>query len=206
MNDDQVLSAARNALADVRLGTPLAQTMDRGGVLRSRRRRAIASTAALAGAGALVVAIAATAAHPGDSGAGSKLVAWTVTEGPKDTVTVTVRQTYDADGLQRTLRGDGIPIRVAFAGDGTPEMNPTMPQECHTAAMSDQANAAAQARILGMAPSPFAGIALTINKREIPAGVGLFLAVYNNGQSGSSSTQNWGWGLDLVQATPACTG
>ena len=240
MNDDQVLIAARNALSDVRLRTPLDETMLRGRALRTRRRRAIAGTAALACVSALAVTIASTVAHTGGSGAGTKLVAWTVTAGPRDSVTVMVRQTYDATGLQRTLRADGIPVRVVFSGGGIPEMNPALPPECHAAAMSDRANADAQARILGTPTSPKSGlgvgsqipggdaatskgdhvprpvavaqspmpvgIAFTIHTQEIPQGVGLFIAVSNDGQTASSGAQSWGWGLDLVQATSACTG
>jgi hypothetical protein len=240
MNDDQVLLAARNALSDVRLRTPLDETMRRGRALRAHRRRAIAGTAALACVSALGVTIASTVAHTSGSGAGMKLVSWTVAAGPRDSVTVIVRQTYDAAGLQRTLRADGIPARVVFSGDGIPEMNPALPPECHAVAMSDRANADAQARILGTPPSPRsglgvgsqipgggaatskgdhfprpvavaqstmpAGIAFTIHRQEIPQGVGLFIAVSNDGQAASSGAQSWGWGLDLVQATSACTG
>ncbi len=240
MNDDQVLTVARDALPDVRLRTPLDEIMLRGRALRTRRKRAIAVTAALACASALAVTIAATAAHTGGSGAETKLVAWTVTTGPRDSVTVMVRQTYDATGLQRTLRADGIPVRVVFSSDGIPEMSPALPPECRAAAMSDRANADAQARILGAPVSPQSGpdvgsqtpggdtavsnkyhvprpvavaqspmpvgIAFTIHAQEIPQGVGLFIAVRNDGQTANSGAQNWGWGLELVQATSACTG
>ena len=239
MNDDQVLITARDALSDVRLRTPLNETMLRGRALRTRRRRAIVGTAALACASALAVTASALA-HAGGSGTETRLVAWTVTAGPRDSVTVTVRQTYDATGLQRTLRADGIPVRVVFSGDGIPEMNPALPPVCHAAAMSDRANADAQARILGtsassksglgvrsqipgggsatskgdhitrpvaVAQSPMpVGIAFTIHKQEIPQGVGLFIAVSNDGRTASPGAQSWGWGLDLVQATSACTG
>jgi hypothetical protein len=69
--------------------------------------------------------------------------------------------------------------------------------------MSDEANADLQGKILGMpAAMPFGqGIALTMYPRAIPHGIGIYLAI----QSGSSS-HGWGWGLDLVQATQACTG
>jgi hypothetical protein len=240
MNDDQVLTAARNALADVRLSTPLDETMRRGRALRTRRRRAIAGTAALASLSAVAAAIASTVPQAGGSGSGITLQAWTVTAGPGDSVNVTVRQTYDAAGLQRTLRADGIPVRVVFAGDGIPEMNPALPPQCHAAAMSDKSNADAQARILGTPASLKSGltvgsqipgrvaatskgdhvlhpiavaqsampvdIAFTIHKRQIPQGVGLFIAVNNDGQTAGSGAQTWGWGLDLVQATAACTG
>ena len=116
-------------------------------------------TAALACASALAVTIVSTAGHTGGSGAGAKLVAWTVTAGPVDSVTVMVRQTYNATGLQRTLRADGIPVRVVFSGDGIPEMNPALPPACHAAAMPDQANADAQARILGTLTSPMSAAA-----------------------------------------------
>jgi hypothetical protein len=70
--------------------------------------------------------------------------------------------------------------------------------------MPIQQNVNLQSKIIGMMPDPLAGIALTIYPREIPKGIGIYLAV-QPGVAENGGTE-WGWGLDLVQATPACTG
>lgn len=205
MNDNEVLVAVRDSFSGVRMHTPLEQAVRRGRVLRARRHGYRA--AALAGAAALA---AVTAVNLGTSGGAAPvspghhdiaLDAWTVTVGPNHTVTVTVRQLSDAAGLQRTLRADGIPARIAFQA-GTPSDSPPLPAECHNVAMSDVANANLQSKILGMpAAMPSQGVALTLYPPAIPHGIGIYLAI----QSGSGS-HGWGWGLDLVQATEACTG
>jgi hypothetical protein len=141
---------------------------------------------------------------------GATLDAWTVTKGPDGAIEVTVRQLEDAAGLQAALRADGIPIRVAFQV-GEPSDSPPLPAGCANVSLSDEANAKLQARILGwpvapvtgLAPKPPAGpgIAISIYPRQIPRGIGIYLAV----QSGSDR-QHYGWGLDLVRASRACTG
>jgi hypothetical protein len=45
------------------------------------------------------------------------------------------------------------------------------------------------------------GVALALHPASIPSGTGLYLAV------NSLSTQhNWSWTMDLVKASPSCTG
>jgi hypothetical protein len=56
----------------------------------------------------------------------------------------TVRELADAAGLQRALRADGRPARVAFRV-GIPSDSPPLPAECKNVAMSDEANANLQA-------------------------------------------------------------
>ncbi len=200
MNDNDVLTAARDSFSEVCMRTSLEQTVRRGRALRARRRRYRA--AALAGAAALAAVTAVTVVKLSTPASPVTLDAWTVTVGPDHTVTVTVRQLSDAAGLQQTLRADGIPAQVAFQ-PGTPSDSPPLPAECRNVAMSDEANAELQGKILGPpAATPFGqGIALTLYPRAIPHGIGIYLAI----QSGSNS-HDWGWGLDLVQATQACTG
>jgi hypothetical protein len=139
------------------------------------------------------------AAQP--TGSGAVLDAWSVTVGPNDTVTVMIRQLYDPAGLQRALRADGVPARVEFQ-PGIPSDSPPLPHGCTAPAMSDEQNAQLQGKILGPPMmNPSAGIALTIRPRAIPAGIGIFLAANTDqGQGG------YGWGLDLVVASPSGTG
>ena len=236
MNDDQLMTAVRDSFAEVRLDVPVEQTARRGRVLRGRSRvgraAAVAGVAAIAGVTAVAVtglgrttAVPATAS-PGPIGiasasaeagtgagagaGGTTLDAWTVTKGAGGAIDVTVRQLEDAAGLQAALRADGIPIQIAFQA-GLPSDSPPLPTDCANVSMSDEANAKLQAKILGWPVAPVTGlapgalngpgIALSIYPQQIPRGIGLYLAV----QSGSNG-QHYGWGLDLVQATPACTG
>jgi hypothetical protein len=221
MNDDQLMTAVRDSFAGVRLDVPLEETARRGRVLRGRSRAyrgaGVAAVAALAGLTAVAVTGLGRATVPATASprpiasagtGGTTLDAWTVTKGPGGAIEVTVRQLQDAAGLQSALRAAGIPIRVEF---GEPSDSPPLPAGCANVSMSDKANADLQARILGWPVVPMTGpapgllngpgIALSIYPRQIPKGIGIYLAV----QAGSSP-QHYGWGLDLVQATPACTG
>ena len=223
MNDDQLMTAVRDSFADVRLDVPVEETARRGRALRGRGRAyrgaGVAAVAAIAGLTAVAVTGLGRATVPAtasprpiaSAGAGrTTLDAWTVTKGPGGVIGVTVRQLEDAAGMQAALRADGVPIRVAFQA-GLPTDNPPLPAGCANVSMSDEANENLQAKILGypvapvtgLAPGPVngPGIAITIHQRLIPRGVGIYLAV----QSGSNR-QHYGWSLDLVQATPACTG
>ena len=229
MNDDQVMTALRDSFAGVRLDLPLEQAVGRGRVLRGRSRAyraaGVAGVAAIAGVTAVAVTglgrtsgpgpapanrgIAITGiprpiatADPAGAGAGGTLDAWTVTKGPGGAIEVAVRQLENAAGLQSALRAAGLPIQVAFQA-GLPSDSPPLPADCTNVSLSDEANAKLQGKILGlpMPPAGGEGVALTIYPRQIPKGIGIYLAI----QSGSNS-RDWGWGLDLVQATPACTG
>lgn len=206
MNDNEVLTAGRGSFSAVRMSTPLEQTVRRGRVLRARRRGYRAT--ALAGAAALAAVAAVTAVNLGPPARivlGSPrhgdvaLDAWTVTIGPDHAIIVTVRQLSDAAGLQRTLRADGIPARVAFR-TGPASDSPPLPAECRNVNMSDAANSHLQSRILGPVGVHPRGVALTLYPRAIPHGIGIYLPILSGRGVG------WGWGLDLVQATRACTG
>jgi hypothetical protein len=222
MNDDQLMATVRDSFAEVRLDVPVEQTARRGRALRGRSRAyraaAVAGMAAIAGVTAVAVtgpgraAPPAASANAGATGApvvtgpgGIRLDAWTVTKGSDGTVNVTIRQLLDAAGVQRALRADGVPARVEFQS-GMISDSPPLPAGCNDVKMSDEANTDLQGKILGwpssISPDQAHGIALTIYAQQIPRGIGICLAV----QPDSSPHGSWGWGLDLVQATPACTG
>jgi hypothetical protein len=225
MNDDQLMTAVRDSFANVRLDVPVEETARRGRTLRGRSRAfraaalaGVAGVAAIAGVTAVAVTGPGRAAPPaasasfGATGApvvtgpgGIRLVAWTVSKGKGGAVNVTIRQLLDVAGLQRALRADGVPARVVFQS-GPIDDSPPLPASCADVKMSDVANAALQAKILGwpssIQPDQAHGIALTLYTRQIPRGIGVYLAV----QGQSSPHGSWGWGLDLVQASRACTG
>jgi hypothetical protein len=223
MDDDQLLRAVRDSFSGVRLSVSEGETLRRGRALRARRRLVLGAVgvAALAGVSggvavtgigpAATVPAAAGSAIPkpighavavaGSDGNGTTLDAWTVTAGPEGVVDVTVRQLADAAGLQRALRAAGVPARVAFQA-GPLSDTPPLPAGCSSVTMPDRANAELQAKILSVpATGPAKGIALAIQTQAIPKDIGVYLAI----QSGSGN-HNWGWGMDLVQAAPACTG
>jgi hypothetical protein len=198
MNDDEVLTAVRESFSDVQMRTPLEQTLRRGRILRTRRR--IYRGAAAAGVAAVAAAAVLTTVSPTTPAKNTTLDAWTVTVSSDHTVNVTIRQLSDAAGLQQTLRNDGIPARVAFQA-GEPSTSPPLPAGCTKVAMSDEANADLQGKILGTEPgmSP-RDLALTLSPKAIPSGIGIYLAIERPDANG------WGWSLALVQAAPSCTG
>ena len=208
--DSDLLTAARESFTEVQLTSPLDATIRRGRQLRGRRRMAgIAGATALA-AGAVLTAVALLPG--GDAGqAGTahlaspygpvrfQTAAWTVTREPDRTVTVLVRQLSDPAGLQRALRADGVPAAVAFQG-GMLSDTPPLPRSCRDTGLTPEQDANLQNRILG--PPDFTSaalVALTIHTADIPKGIGLNLTV-------QSSSNQWGWSLGLVRATPQCTG
>lgn len=203
MQDNDVLTAVRESAGGLRLEVPLDEIKRRGRVLRTRRRLAGAAGVTAVAAAAVVAAVISTAAAPvtRPSAVQPRLAAWTVMTGPGDTVRVTIRQLDNPGGLQRTLREDGVPARVAFGG-AVVSTNASLPPGCVAPRMSDAENNALQTRILPLnLAGPKEGIALTIHKSAIPRGVGIYLTI----QDGSDQS-SWGWGLDLVQATARCTG
>ena len=217
MNDDELMTAVRDAFADVRLDGPVEETVRRGRVLRGRSRAyraaAVAGVAAIAGVTAVAVtgpgrAAPAASAQAGATGApvaagpgGTTLDAWTVTKGSDGTVNITIRQLLDVAGLQRTLRADGVPARVVVQPGLPTDSATVLPAGCRDVTMSDVANADLQAKILAAPLSNLAhGNALTIHTRDIPPGVGIYLGIQ------PQTKEHWGWSLDLVQASRSCTG
>jgi hypothetical protein len=212
--DSELLTAVRESFAGIRLSAPLDATVRRGRQLRARRRMAgiAAAAAVVAGGAALATALllpggapppAASGPHPVASGTrpgSTQLTAWTVTKGPGDTVTILIRELRDPAGMQRTLRADGVPARVAFQG-GTLSDTPPLPRQCRDTQLSPEQDAALQGKILGQSfmPEIQNGIALVIHANEIPKGIGLNLTVRSGGNG-------WGWSLGLVRASPECTG
>jgi hypothetical protein len=151
------LTAAMDSLAGVRMGTSLEEIVGHG---RARRRRRVAvlagAGAAVGGAAAAVALVAGGLAAPGPGGpVSAKLAAWTVATDPNDTITITIRDLRDPAGLRSKLRADGVPATITFAGHSfTPAMNPPLPSSCQVPALSDQANAELQGKIMPPPPVP----------------------------------------------------
>ncbi len=126
MNNTSVSAAVRSrlaevheSLADVHMGVPVGDILDRARRRHARRRHgALAAAAGTGGSVALAAALillpgsaARTSTHP------AQLTAWTVTRQPNGEIKVTIRELKDPAGLQRKLRADGVPASVSFLRD-----------------------------------------------------------------------------------------
>jgi hypothetical protein len=125
MNDNELITAVRESVADVHTVTPVAHVISRGRAVRARRRiPGVAGTLAVAAGTALAVTTLVPSGHPGLLGSGhpgshparAQLAAWTVAKQINGDIDVTIRQLQDPAGLQSTLRADGLPVTVSFSG------------------------------------------------------------------------------------------
>jgi hypothetical protein len=117
MNDDELITAVRDSFTDVHSATPVGQIMGRSRAIRARRRvPRMAGALAVVAVAVLTMTALIPASHP----ATARLAAWTVTRQADGSIQVTIRQLRDPAGLQRTLRADGVPASVTFAGQLNP--------------------------------------------------------------------------------------
>jgi hypothetical protein len=132
MSDTDVLSAARDSLSGMPVASPpdVETIMARGRARRHRRRLipGMTGTLAVAAGAALAVTTLAPASHQATPQTGRQpaahLAAWTVTRLADGDISVTIRELQDPAGLQGTLRADGIPASVTFAGQLNPACRP----------------------------------------------------------------------------------
>lgn len=104
-------------MADIRHHAPVRVTRLRRTVATSRSRpgqgrRILAGALTAAACAVLALAIVLTAATVNGTGT-ARLAAWSVWKQPDGSVMVTLRELPDPARLQRKLRADGIPARVA---------------------------------------------------------------------------------------------
>ena len=179
MNDEdttrQVLTAVRSAVPDARMRTPVEEIMDTARSRRRRRRLAGLAGAGLAGVAALTMALypggTGTAGNAGPRPGNAQLAAWTVRNGPDGTVSVTLRQARDAQGLQDVLAEHGVPAIVRFGEVCQPE-GKALP-------------ASALSQVLGLSGSGLAvggpdPVVFRINPARMPSGSRLSLDVLPN--------------------------
>jgi hypothetical protein len=113
----------------------------------------------------------------------------------------------------QTLRADGIPARVVFqppaplpgpteAGSSSIGLiDPANPAGCESPDLSPKQKLKITDKIIGSGMMDAgSGVALTIRREAIPAGIGIFLAASTGYQNGV------GFGFSLVVAAPSCTG
>ena len=186
MTDDDLITLVHEQRSNVHMDTPVEQIVGRGRALRARRRLPGVAAGALAVAAAAVLAV--TALQPAGHQAGPQppinLTAWTVTKHANGTITVTVRQLRDPQGLQRTLRADGVPASVTFGGypracQRYPKMSPVLMTE-----------------VFGGHGPP-----LVIHPKALPHGVGIQLSP-DHYRPGAPIALSAG----RVRTSPGCTG
>ena len=185
MTDEELMTMVREQRTSVPMTTPVEQIIRRGHAVRTRRRiPGIAG--ALAGAAALVLAMAALlpAGHQAGRPPPIQLDAWTVVKHADGTIVVTVRQLRDPAGLERTLRADGVPASVTFFGHE--------PRACHNYPL----DAALFHRVFGGHGPP-----LVIHPSALPRGTGVQLNPGHYPRGGPIALA-----AGLVRASPRCTG
>ena len=187
MNDEELITAVREQRAKVHSATSVEQIISRGRAVRARRRipGVAGALAVVAGAAVAVTALVSASHQPG-----AQLAAWTVVRQADGNIYVTIRQFRDPAGLQARLRADGVPASVTFTGQRNPACQP-YPYGGGTGLIGKVVSV----RREGQRPVTI------INPSALPSGAGLEFA---------SSVQRQGTvqgvGVDLVQASPQCTG
>jgi hypothetical protein len=185
MTDEELITMVREQRTSVPMTTPVEQIISRGHAVRTRRRIP-GIAAAVAGAAAAVLAVAALlpAGHQANRQPTIQLAAWTVVKHADGTVVVTVRQLRDPAGLQRTLRADGVPASVTFFGHE--------PRACRNYPLDP----ALLHKIFGFSQPP-----LVIHPSALPDGTGVRLSP-GHYPPGTPIALSAG----LVHTSPRCTG
>jgi hypothetical protein len=196
MNDQELITAVKQSVSGVHMRVPAEQIMRRSRAIGSRRRipvvigaLAVAAGAAPAAAGALVPS--GQASHQ----PAAQLAAWTVTKQGNGDIRVTIRELKDPAGLQRTLRADGVPASVTFAGQQNPACR----------GYSGGGSQSQRQQLLGSVATGSAGgpYVLIIHPPAIPPGAGVQIwSGFGNNIPASAQ----GLSVELVQASLRCTG
>lgn len=179
---------------------------------RSSRRRRVAFPAiigAAAAAVAAVVALALTTGSPaGQRGGqgGVTLAAWSVIKEPHGLLKVTIRQLRDPAGLQQTLHADGVAAKVRFVHHFfQPSNSNDVPQGCLAPHLSSAAMAKVDEKLIPGNVNVPGSDAFIFRPSAIPDGIGLYLKAWAP-KPGTHSAATLSMEINLVQASPGCTG
>ena len=179
---------------------------------RSRRRLAVpaligVAAAAVAAAVALALVPGSPARHGGSQGGRATLAAWSVIKEKHGLLRVTIRELRDPVGLKEALREAGVPANVRFLNHNFTPTTSTrdLPKGCLKPSMSNKDNAELQGKIMPMNPLPLGGVAVNIRPSAIRHGIGLYVKAWA-ASPGTHSGAYLSLQIDLVQATPQCTG
>jgi hypothetical protein len=198
MNDNELITAVRESVADVHTTTPVERILSRGRVVRARRRIPVVTGALAVAAGtALALTALLPASHPASRQPRVQLAAWKVTRQPGGNVLVTIRELHDPAGLQAALRADGVPATVTFLS----QLNPAC-QPWPGAALHGPHTPAGDTLFSNVFPPPPPGAVgvIVIRPSALPSGGGVQLA------AGFGPGTNIRIGAGLVQTSPQCTG
>jgi hypothetical protein len=230
MNDDELITVLLEQRGKVPMTTPVEQIISRGRAVRARRR-APQAAAALGTAAAAAIAVTAAlpashaalpashpdasqpaASHPSGSGPGARLAAWTVTKLADGSIQVTLHEAADPAGLQRTLRADGVPVSVTFAGQQNPACRPYGPGGAPQWPFGGKKGSG----VVGWSTSKDAFSSrdvLVIHPSAMPSGGGLQIEVMQGIPSSPSGPWPYPKGsghpvleYSVVKASPQCTG
>jgi hypothetical protein len=195
MNDQELITTVKQSVSGVHMRVPAEQIVRRSRAIRARRKiPAVAGALAVAAGAAL--AVTGTLAPPGHAShqPTAQLAAWTVTEQANGDVKVTIRELRDPAALQRTLRADGVPASVTFAG----QQNPACQGYLAGGSQSQR-----RQRLGSVVTGPAGGAyVLVIHPSALPSGAGL--QIFSSFEDIPASAQ--GLSVRLVQASPQCTG
>lgn len=207
MNDNELITMVRESVADIHSATPVTHIISRGRAVRARRRiPGLAGALAVAAGIALIVTALLPSGHPGSHPTAARLAAWTVARQANGDINVTINQLQNPEGLQSTLRADGLPVTVSFSG-------PPLSASCQPYGTSRDALSAV-AHWSANDGSTY----LVIDPSALPsgAGVSIFDDPGAGSPSGSPRTQGSGspppagitgpLAVGLVYASQQCTG
>jgi hypothetical protein len=173
-----------------------------------RRRFAVPALIGVAAvAVATAVALDLTPGSPAAPGQGKvTLAAWSVVKERHGLLKVTIRQLRDPAGLERTLRADGVPANVRFVHRFFQASSSVhLPKGCLAPRMSSQAIAKVDEKLIpSNVPVPSSD-AVIFRPSALPRGIGLYMKAWAP-KPGTHPAASLSMEMDLVQATPRCTG
>lgn len=195
MNDDELITVLMEQSGKIPMNTSVEQIISRGRALRIRRRLPGAAVAlGVAAATAVALTSALPASHPVGAH-DATLAAWTVVKQSDGSILVTISELQNPAGLQSTLRADGVPASVSFAG----QQNPACQGYPGGGSQSQRRQLMSSVASPAGAPN-----AIVIHPAALPSGAGLQISA--SLQSGQGQQNLLMVGVGLVQASPQCTG
>jgi hypothetical protein len=194
MNDNELITAVRQSVADVHTATPVEQILRRGRAARARRRiPVLAGALGVAAATALAVTTLLPGTHHPGPQPRAQLAAWTVTTQADGNIRVAIHELHNPAGLQRRLGADGVPATVTFRNQPNPACHPW--PGAGVRGMHTPAGDALFSKVFPWS----AGHTIVIDPSALPSGGGVQLTA----GFGRTSTSI---GAGLVRASPQCTG
>lgn len=194
MKDQELITAVKRSVSAVQMNVPAEQIVRRSRAIRARRRIPVAAGTLAVAAGVALAVTTLVPSGPASHPSTTQLAAWTVSRQANGDILVTLRELRDPAGLQRTLRADGVPATVTFAGQRNPA--------CRNYPIGGGQSQRTQ--LLSSVVTRERPHGLVIHPSALPSGAGLqiYTLVPNYPAPQGPSLIAVG----LVQASPQCTG